>query len=66
MKPLNLHQKAINYRKRGYSYGMIHEKLGLSKSTLSDWLKEIPYTPNKEVMDRIGTARAKSGQAKHN
>lgn len=66
MKPLSLKEKAINYRKQGYSYGMILEKLGLAKSTLSDWLKEIPYTPSKKVIERIGTARAKSAQIKHN
>ena len=66
MKPLSLCEKAINYRKRGYSYNMISQELGLAKSTLSDWLKEIPYTPSKKVMDRIGAARAKSAQTRHN
>jgi hypothetical protein len=66
MKPLSFKEKAINYRKRGYSYGMILERLELSKSTLSDWLKEIPYKPNKEVIKRVGLARMKSAQFKHN
>ena len=66
MKLLSIKEKAISYRKRGYSYGMISEKIGLSKSTLSDWLKEIPYKPNKLVKKRIKGAQMKSAQFKHN
>jgi len=65
MKPLSLKEKAINYRKRGYSYRMISQELGLAKSTLSDWLREIPYKPNKKVIKRIGLARLKSADFKH-
>lgn len=65
MKSLSIHQKAIYYRKKGYSYNMISQKLGLAKSTLSDWLKEIPFTPNKEVIARIGKARVKSAKFKN-
>ncbi len=65
MKSLSIHQKAIYYRRKGYSYNMISQKLGLAKSTLSDWLKEIPYTPNKEVIARIGKAKAKSAEFKN-
>ncbi len=57
---------SIKYRKRGFSYGFISEKTGASKSTLSDWLQKIPYTPNKEMIKRIGMARMKSGVYKHN
>lgn len=57
MKSLTVREKAISLRKRGYSYGMISKKLGLTKSTLSNWLQRIPYTPNKEVLRRIGEAR---------
>lgn len=60
MESLSLRKKAINYRKRGCSYNIIQQKLGISKSTLSGWLKGIPYTPNKEVLKRIGAARIKS------
>jgi len=66
MKPLSIKEKAINFRKRGYSYGMISEKIGLSKSTLSDWLKEVPYKPNKLVKKRIKGGQMKSAQFKHN
>jgi len=65
MKPKSIKEKAIEYRKRGYSYSMISEKLGLSKSTLSDWLREIPYKPNKKVLRRIKLGQMKSAQFKH-
>ena len=64
MKPLSLKEKAINYRRRGYSYNMISEKLGLAKSTLSDWLLEIPYKPNEEVIKRIKAGPVKAAQNK--
>jgi len=66
MKPLSLKEKAIDYRKRGYSYNMISEKLGLSKGTLSNWLKEVPYKPNKEALKRIQLAPSKSAEIVHN
>jgi len=66
MKPLSLKEKAIEYRKRGYSYNMISEKLGLAKSTLSDWLREIPYTPSKKVIERIKLGHIKTAQFRHN
>lgn len=66
MKLQSLRGRAIYYRKKGYSYSMISEELGLSKSTLSDWLKEIPYKPNKEVLRRIQLAPAKSAEIVHN
>lgn len=65
MKLHTIRAKAVQYRKRGYSYGMIVKKLGLPKSTLSNWLKELPYSPNKAVVRRIGLARSKSAQYKN-
>lgn len=66
MKPTSIKEKAIKFRNMGYSYNMISQELGLSKSTISGWLREIPYTPNLEVIKRIGLARAKSAQNRHN
>lgn len=66
MKVLSIKEKAISYRKQGYSYGMISEKLRLAKSTLSNWLKEVPYKPSKEVLKRIKLAPIKSAQIAHN
>ena len=65
MKPLSIKEKALYYRKKGYSYNMISEKLGLAKSTLSDWLKEIPYQPNRKVISRIKLGRQKTIQIIH-
>ncbi len=56
--------RAIELRKKGHSYNYISEILNISKSTLSDWLAEIPYRPNAETVSRIGRARAASGEAK--
>lgn len=53
MKAPEIKQKAINYRKEGYSYNIISEKLSLSKSTVSYWLKDIDYKPNEKVLIRI-------------
>ncbi len=56
--------EATYYRKKGFSYGLISIKTGISKSTLSDWLKEVPYTPNEETIERIGFGKLKSAQKK--
>lgn len=46
-------QKAIKLRKKGYSYSQIKEKLGISKSTLSGWLDDMPLSKKriKELRD---------------
>lgn len=66
MKFLSIKERAINYRKQGYSYNMISGKLGLAKSTLSNWLKDVPYKPNKKVLKRIQLAPSKSAEIVHN
>ena len=53
-------------RSEGYSYNLISEKLGISKGTLSCWLKELPYKPNPDVVKRIQSGPHKSGMLKHN
>lgn len=62
----SLKEKAIYYRKKGYSYNMIGQKIGVGKSTLSDWLNKIPFSPNKKVIERIGLAKLKSALFRHN
>jgi hypothetical protein len=59
-------EKALALRKKGYSYKMITDRLGISKSTLSCWFKELPFTPNKHVIERIKQGPFKSGKIKHN
>lgn len=56
---LQIKQKAIELRKKGYSYNFISNELNLSKSTLSYWLQNIPYTPNEETIKRIGASKLK-------
>ncbi|MCX6813477.1 MAG: helix-turn-helix domain containing protein, partial [Candidatus Azambacteria bacterium] len=58
MNPLK--QNAIKLRKAGYSYSMISKELNVAKSTLSNWLTNIPFKPNKEVLKRVGKAKLKS------
>ena len=41
------HQKALTLRKQGMSYGQIKKILKISKSTLSDWLKNYPLTEER-------------------
>lgn len=40
-------QKAIKLRDIGYSYSQIKEKIGVSKSTLSDWLRDMPLSDKR-------------------
>lgn len=47
--------KAIELRKKGWSYGEIKKEAKVAKSTLSLWLKTIPLTP--ELKKRFYTAR---------
>lgn len=60
-----LREKATQLRKWGWSYNVISTRLGVSKSSLSDWLKEIPYTPNQEVRKRIREGPLKTVILKH-
>ncbi|MEQ1561576.1 MAG: hypothetical protein ABL899_02545 [Nitrospira sp.] len=58
-------QKAIDLRTKGYSYSHIIKQTKVAKSTLSDWLQDIPFTPNKYTIETIGNARVASGKYKH-
>jgi len=55
-----LKEKALVLRKKGYSYRIINQKLHVSKSTLSNWLSRVPFTPNDEVIKKVGSAKLKS------
>ena len=56
----SLKDRAVTLRHRGWSYNIIAHRLGVGKSTLSHWLRNIPYQPNQSVIKRIrlGPARA--------
>ncbi len=58
MGPIKI--KAIELREAGYSYSIIGEKLSVPKSTLSNWLANIAFVPNREVIKKIGQAKLKS------
>lgn len=58
-------QKAIDLRKDGYSYNYIIKHVPVTKSTLSEWLHDIPFTPNKHTLETIGKARIASGLYHH-
>lgn len=64
MHKTSVKQKVFQLRHAGYSYSYISSRTGLSKSTLSDWLTEVPYRPNKYTIHTIGRARATSGEIK--
>ena len=58
-------QKAIKLRKEGYSYNYIIQHVPVTKSTLSEWLHDISFTPNKYTLDTISRAHLASGAYKH-
>ncbi|OGG48510.1 hypothetical protein A3G63_03170 [Candidatus Kaiserbacteria bacterium RIFCSPLOWO2_12_FULL_52_8] len=53
-----LKRRAQSMRKRGISYTVIGRELGVSKSTLSFWLKSIPLS--NEHRERLYTARIRN------
>ncbi|HUY84997.1 MAG TPA: hypothetical protein VMU97_00610 [Candidatus Dormibacteraeota bacterium] len=61
-----LRAKAEKLREQGYSYNLIHERLGVSKSTMSYWFKDKHFLPNEEVLKRIKNSQANAGILRHN
>ncbi len=57
-------ERAIDLRRRGWSYNIISQRLGVSKSTLSGWLRTVPYEPNRAVIERIRAGPAKAAVSK--
>lgn len=64
MTRINTKNRAIQLRKEGYSYPYISKKLAVSKSTLSDWLCDIPFKPNEYTINTIRSAHLASGAYK--
>ena len=73
-KPL-LREKALSLRKKGMSYSQIKEKLDISKSTLSVWLKEYPLSQKRinelrawseRRIERCRVTKAKKKEARLN
>jgi hypothetical protein len=44
MAKVLLREHAVKLRLKGYTYGQIKRELGISKSTLSEWLRNLPLT----------------------
>ncbi len=61
----SIKDQATQLRDKGYSYSMIKEKLGVSKSTLSNWFADRPYRPNAAAKQRVKAGPYKSGLIKH-
>jgi transcriptional regulator with XRE-family HTH domain len=61
----SIFEKSKKLRESGYSYSYISQKLNISKSTLSHWLREIEFKPNEYTVNKIGQARVKSGQKRN-
>lgn len=59
MKP-HVKIQAIKFRESGWSYNVIAQRLHVSKSTLSHWLREIPYSPNATIIKRVKEGPLKS------
>jgi hypothetical protein len=43
-----LREEAVALRKQGFTYGQIKRDLGIQKSTLSDWLSDLPLTTTQQ------------------
>jgi hypothetical protein len=55
-------EKAIQLRNKGLAFSDIRNQIKVSKSTLSYWLRAIPYTPTAAVSDRRRLASIQNGQ----
>lgn len=61
-----LRPSATKLRQQGYSYSMISSELGVAKSTLSNWFRDIPFEPNETVLKRIQYGPIKAAARSHN
>lgn len=63
---ISLKKRAVVLRRNGWSYKIIAKRLGVSKSSLSLWLRDVPYEPNRAVIERIrlGPARAAASKGR--
>lgn len=58
MSKIALREKVIKLRLQGYTYGQIKRSLGVSKSTLSDWLRNLPL--NEQQLELLSKNRERS------
>lgn len=58
-------QEAIKLRNKGFTFNEIRETLGISKGSLSLWLKNIPYTLPERNNIKRKLASIRNGQVLH-
>jgi hypothetical protein len=58
-------RQATDLRLEGYSLGYISGKLGVSRTTLSHWLRDITYSPNEFTRAHVKKARVASAMTKN-
>jgi hypothetical protein len=65
MHSAKIKKKVFALRKAGYSYSDIQKRTDISQATLSDWLSNVPYTPNAFVRGKIKNAHKAAIEAAH-
>ena len=60
----SIKDRAVKLRKEGFSYAHISSKLSVAKSTLSLWLRGVPFIPNELIVGKIRGSNRKLIQAK--
>ncbi len=65
MTKVSLREEAVKLRKDGNSYNLIRRRVTVSKSTLTVWLRDVPFSPNKEVQNRIRGAALRVSEWSH-
>ncbi len=58
---VNKKSKALSLRRQGYSYALIHEKTGVPLSTMSYWFRNMQFTPNAQVRERMQNGSKRAG-----
>lgn len=58
-------QTATALRQKGWTYAAIQSLLGVSKGTLSNWLRDVAYQPTNETTRRRQLASIAAGQVLH-
>ena len=62
---LDERRSAIALRRQGWTYDAIKRQLGVSKGTLSSWLRHVPYTPTEGTRVRRRLASIAAGLVLH-
>jgi hypothetical protein len=60
MSVSNKKQHAVDLRLEGYSLSYISEKIGVSRASLSHWLRDVSYSPNEFTQNTMNKARTHS------